>query len=133
MDTLAVIIAGIAAYLMGSVPTAVWLGKYFYGKDVRNFGSGNAGATNTFRVLGKKAGIFVLFFDVLKGFLATYLAVVLLEQDHIVKDDLIYYEIAYGILAVIGHIFPIYANFKGGKGVATIRGLVRALHPHGAV
>ena len=89
MDTLAVILTGILAYLIGSVPTAVWVGKVFYGKDIRNFGSGNAGATNTFRVLGKKAGIFVLLVDVFKGFLATYLAVILLEQDHIVKDDLI--------------------------------------------
>jgi glycerol-3-phosphate acyltransferase PlsY len=133
MDTLAVILTGILAYLIGSVPTAVWVGKVFYGKDIRNFGSGNAGATNTFRVLGKKAGIFVLLVDVFKGFLATYLAVILLEQDHIVKDDLIYYEIAYGILAVIGHIFPIYADFKGGKGVATVLGMVIALHPQVAL
>lgn len=133
MDTLAVIASGIVAYLLGSIPTSVWLGKSFYGLDIRNFGSGNAGATNTFRILGKKAGIFVLFFDILKGFLATYLAVILLEQDHIVKDDLVYYEIAYGILAVIGHIFPIYVNFKGGKGVATILGMVVALHPQVAL
>jgi acyl phosphate:glycerol-3-phosphate acyltransferase len=129
MDTLAVVIACILAYLLGSIPTAVWVGTKIYGKDVRNFGSGNAGATNTFRVLGKKAGIFVLFCDVLKGFLATHLGTLLLERDNIVKDDLIYYQMACGILAIIGHIYPIFANFKGGKGVATILGMVIALHP----
>ncbi|MCU0437121.1 MAG: glycerol-3-phosphate 1-O-acyltransferase PlsY [Raineya sp.] len=129
MDTLAVVIACILAYLLGSIPTAVWVGTKIYGKDVRNFGSGNAGATNTFRVLGKKAGIFVLFCDVLKGFLATHLGTLLLERDNIVKDDLIYYQMACGILAIIGHIYPIFANFKGGKGVAAILGMVIALHP----
>jgi glycerol-3-phosphate acyltransferase PlsY len=129
MDTIAVVIACILAYLLGSIPTAVWVGTKIYGKDVRNFGSGNAGATNTFRVLGKKAGIFVLFCDVLKGFLATHLGTLLLERDNIVKDDLIYYQMACGILAIIGHIYPIFANFKGGKGVATILGMVIALHP----
>jgi glycerol-3-phosphate acyltransferase PlsY len=129
MDTIAVIVACIFAYFLGSIPTAVWVGKKIYGKDIREYGSGNAGATNTFRVLGKKAAIFVLFCDVLKGFGATHLGSLLLERDHIVKDDLIYYQIACGILAVIGHIYPIFANFKGGKGVATILGMVIALHP----
>ncbi|KOY85024.1 acyl-phosphate glycerol 3-phosphate acyltransferase [bacterium 336/3] len=129
MDTIAVIVVCILAYFLGSIPTAVWVGTKIYGKDVRDFGSGNAGATNTFRVLGKKAGIFVLFFDVLKGFLATHLGTLLLERDNIVKDDLIYYQMACGILAIIGHIYPIFANFKGGKGVATILGMVIALHP----
>ncbi|MDX1904773.1 MAG: glycerol-3-phosphate 1-O-acyltransferase PlsY [Thermonemataceae bacterium] len=133
MDTLMIILSGIVAYFLGSVPTAVWVGRFFYGKDVRNYGSGNAGATNTFRVLGKKAGIFVLFFDVLKGYAATNLPLFLIERDHIVKDDFIYYQIAFGILAIIGHIYPIFANFRGGKGVATILGMVIALHPQVAL
>jgi glycerol-3-phosphate acyltransferase PlsY len=133
MDTLAIIIAGILAYLVGSIPTAVWVGKRFYGIDVREYGSKNAGATNTFRILGKKAGIFVLTIDILKGFVATHLATLLLDLDHIIAYDLIYYQIAFGILAVIGHIFPIYVNFKGGKGVATILGMVIALHPQVAL
>ncbi|MCS6796067.1 MAG: glycerol-3-phosphate acyltransferase, partial [Raineya sp.] len=133
MDTLAIIVAGILAYLLGSISTAVWVGMRFFGIDIREHGSKNAGATNTFRVLGKKAGIFVLFVDILKGFLATHLATLLLDLDHIIAYDLIYYQIAFGILAVIGHIFPIFANFRGGKGVATILGMVIALHPQVAL
>lgn len=133
METLSIVVAGIVAYLLGSISTAVLVSKHFYGIDIREYGSRNAGATNTFRVLGKKAGVVVLFVDVLKGFFATHLATLLLELDYIIEYDLVYYQIAFGILAVIGHIFPIFADFRGGKGVATILGMAIALHPQVAL
>src|ERR1700741_2137551 len=108
----------IAAYLFGSIPTAVWIGRAFYGIDVREFGSGNAGATNVFRVLGKKAGIPVLLLDVVKGILAVALAHFSDFTSH--TTPLINYQIAIGIAAVIGHIFPLFGGFRGGKGVATL-------------
>lgn len=123
----------LAAYLIGSIPTAVWVGKRFFGVDVREHGSKNAGATNTFRVLGKKPGTFVLLFDVLKGWAATSLALVLVQVNAIAADDLLYYQMAMGILAVIGHVFPVYVGFKGGKGVATLLGMVLAIQPQAAL
>jgi acyl phosphate:glycerol-3-phosphate acyltransferase len=128
MDIVYISIALVVAYLLGAVPTAVWVGKRFYNKDVRQFGSGNAGATNTFRVLGKRAGIAVLFFDVLKGWSATSLANCLLNTGIISSSELLYFQLLYGITAVVGHIFPIYVGFKGGKGVATLLGVVLAIY-----
>jgi glycerol-3-phosphate acyltransferase PlsY len=125
--------AGVVAYLLGSIPTAIWLGKYHYGIDIRKHGSGNAGATNTFRVLGKKAGIFVMSVDIFKGWLAASLAVVLVKFDIIDSYDefilykTVFYQLIFGLLAVVGHIFPIYARFKGGKGVATLLGMMLAV------
>ncbi|MFB9863360.1 glycerol-3-phosphate 1-O-acyltransferase [Rufibacter immobilis] len=125
-----VIIGGIIllAYLIGSVPTAVWVGKKYYGIDVRQHGSGNAGATNTFRVLGKKAGSIVMAVDIFKGWAATSLAVLLLHWGVIAPDQLIMYKLILGVMAVVGHIFPVYVGFKGGKGVATLMGMVLAVH-----
>ncbi len=119
-----------AAYLIGSLPFAVWVGKLFYGIDVREFGSGNAGATNVFRVLGKKAGIPVLLMDVLKGVAAVALATFSDFNSH--STPLINYQIAIGIAAVLGHIFPLFAGFRGGKGVATLLGVGVAITPIGA-
>jgi glycerol-3-phosphate acyltransferase PlsY len=118
------------AYLIGSLPFAVWVGKLFYGIDVREFGSGNAGATNVFRVLGKKAGIPVLLMDVLKGVAAVALATFSDFTSH--STPLINYQIAIGIAAVLGHIFPLFAGFRGGKGVATLLGVGVAITPIGA-
>jgi glycerol-3-phosphate acyltransferase PlsY len=129
LDVLYVVLGAVAAYLLGSIPTAVWYGKAFHKVDVRNYGSGNAGATNTFRTLGKKAGIIVLLIDVLKGFLGAELAWLLMDW-HIVDYSglflykLIIYKLIFGTLAVVGHIFPVYAGFKGGKGVATLLGMM---------
>ncbi len=117
----------ILAYLMGSVPTSVWIGKLFYGIDVREFGSGNAGATNTFRVLGKKAGVPVLIIDVLKGFFAVFLAYLTDYQTG--SDAFVNFQLALGIASLVGHIFPIFAGLRGGKGVATLLGVVLAVHP----
>ncbi|KAA3440767.1 glycerol-3-phosphate 1-O-acyltransferase PlsY [Rufibacter hautae] len=125
-----VIIGGIIllAYLIGSIPTAVWVGKKFYGIDVRQHGSGNAGATNTFRVLGKKPGSIVMAVDILKGWAATSLANLLVNWEAIEPQQLIMFKLILGVVAVIGHIFPIYVGFKGGKGVATVMGMVLAVH-----
>ena len=106
------------------------MGKSKYGIDVREHGSGNAGATNTFRVLGKKAGSVVMAIDVLKGFLATFLPIVFTKMQWTMwqGEELALWQIAFGIIAVTGHILPIFANFKGGKGVATLLGMVLAIH-----
>jgi len=117
----------ILAYLIGSIPTAVWIGKAFYNIDVREFGSGNAGATNTFRVLGQNAGIPVLIIDILKGALAVSLA--FLSAYIFESDEFVNLQLALGIAALVGHIFPVFAGFRGGKGVATILGIVMCILP----
>src|ERR1700740_2919718 len=120
----------LSAYVLGSIPTAVWIGKLFYGIDVREFGSGNAGATNTFRVLGKKAGIPVLIIDILKGFGAVCLAH--FGNYSVGAPEFINFQIALGVSSLLGHIFPILAGFRGGKGVATLLGVVLAVQPGAA-
>lgn len=115
------------AYLLGSIPTSVWIGKSFYGIDVREFGSGNAGATNTFRVLGKKAGIPVLIIDILKGSLAVALSY--FSPYEIGGGAFINLQLVLGVAALVGHIFPVFAGFRGGKGVATILGIVICILP----
>lgn len=126
-----IVLALLVAYLLGSIPTALWVGRQFFGlADIREHGSGNAGATNTFRVLGKKAGTFVLLFDALKGFAAAYfLPNWLLSQQVIAPENLFYFRLACGVLAVVGHIYPVFAQFRGGKGVATILGMMLAIAP----
>jgi len=118
------------AYLFGSIPTAVWLGQAFYGVDVREYGSGNAGATNTFRVLGKKAGIAVMIIDIAKGYTATNLAYFIglsvTGPQH--TSQFVNYQLALGVTAVMGHLFPIFAGFRGGKGVATLFGMILAVN-----
>lgn len=118
----------LAAYLIGSVPTSVWLGKARYGIDVRQHGSGNAGATNTFRILGKKAGIFVLMVDALKGSAAVGFSFFLSHRFGQDSDKIILTAILAGATAVLGHIFPLYAGFRGGKGIATLLGVMAVLH-----
>lgn len=127
METTTIILLLVTAYLLGSIPTAVWWGKRYYGIDVREFGSGNAGATNTFRVLGKKAGIPVLCIDILKGTLAVLLAH--LSPFVFDSNEFVNLELGLGIAALVGHVFPIFAGFRGGKGVATILGIVICLTP----
>jgi len=128
MNILLIVLTLLSAYLLGSVPTAVWVGKKFHGIDVREHGSGNAGATNVIRVLGWKTGVPVLLIDVLKGLLAAMLPVFfnLAGQGTALLTNL---QILAGVAAVIGHIFPVYAGFRGGKGVATIFGVLLAIHP----
>ena len=118
------------SYVIGSIPSAVWIGKTFHGIDVREHGSGNAGATNTFRVLGKKAGTIVLCIDIVKGFLAVLLAHLIVED---ISINFINYQLLLGTAAVLGHVFPLFAKFKGGKGVATLLGLMFGIHPLGSL
>lgn len=118
----------IIAYFLGSIPTAVWIGKRFYELDVREHGSGNAGATNTFRVLGTKAGIIVLLIDVSKGFLAVSLLVLSGGELSVFVDKTLF-QILLGTMAVIGHILPLFAQFKGGKGIATLLGVTLGVLP----
>lgn len=129
MFILSVLFLTILAYLLGSIPSAVWVGQAFYGIDVRNFGSGNAGATNTFRVLGKKAGAGVLLLDVIKGFTAACLVNYLPEVNPVFhKTQYINLQLLFGLSAVLGHLFPVFAGFKGGKGIATLFGMLIAIH-----
>ena len=127
-----IIIVILGAYLLGSIPTSVWLGRTIKGVDLREHGSGNAGATNAFRVLGKPIGSLVLLLDMLKGFLAVHLA---LLQHEIAPgtEAWMILKIGLGLLAVVGHIFPVFAGFRGGKGVATITGVALAIHPFAAL
>src|SRR6201986_4454079 len=130
MITIYSIAALILAYLCGSIPTAVWIGQAFYGIDVREYGSGNAGATNTFRVLGKKAGIPVMLIDILKGWTATNLAyfIGVSTTGAYNSPEYMNYALALGVAAVMGHLFPIFAGFRGGKGIATLLGMVLAIN-----
>ncbi len=125
------LIALLAAYLLGSIPSAVWVGKLFFGVDVRDHGSKNAGATNTFRVLGKKAGFPVLFMDIFKGWGAVTLLSSFCAYDA-GTNQFVNFQLAVGMSAVFGHIYPIYARFKGGKGVATLLGIIVAIHAEAA-
>ncbi len=122
----------VLAYLMGSVSSAVWLGKLMKGVDVREMGSGNAGFTNTLRNLGPWVGIPVLIIDTLKGYLAVQLVFLIPGIDN-GSEVQHFWQILYGISALIGHLFPIYTGFRGGKGVATGLGIVLALYPLGAL
>ena len=119
-DATAITVSIIIAYLLGSIPTALWVGQVFYKKDIRQFGSGNLGATNTFRVLGKKAGTIVLLFDIFKGVAAVLIA------DRI---GVPFEPILIGVVSVIGHMYPIFAKFKGGKAVATSAGVLLGYAP----
>ena len=118
----------ILAYLIGSIPTSVWVSKSVFNIDIRNYGSGNAGATNTFRVLGSKWGSFVMLVDVTKGVIATslYILIPYYMSHELARTN---FMIILGLAAVVGHIFPIWAEFKGGKGVATILGMAIAIQP----
>lgn len=117
----------VLAYLIGSVPTAVLISKKVFGIDIREHGSGNAGATNTFRVLGSKAGSVVMLGDMLKGFIAVKLS--LLSHYSWGSEQITNLQIVLGLAAVVGHIFPIWADFRGGKGIATLFGMILSIQP----
>ncbi len=119
------------AYLIGSIPTAVWISKRVYGIDIREHGSGNAGATNTFRILGSKAGSVVMLIDMFKGFLAVKLSLLSVFPWH--SEQITNLQVFLGLAAVVGHIFPIWADFRGGKGIATLFGMILAIQPLVAV
>ena len=109
------------AYLLGSIPSGLWIGRKFFQIDIRQHGSGNLGATNSFRILGKKAGTIVLLMDLLKG----SISVLLLKQMDLQGIS----PLIIALFAVIGHTYPLFANFKGGKAVATFAGVILAYQP----
>lgn len=116
------------AYLLGSIPTAVWIGKIFYNVDVRNEGSKSSGATNTIRVLGLRAGIPVLVFDAFKGWIAVWLGII--SKMPLSHEYFALFLVTLAMAAVLGHVFPLFAGFRGGKGVATLLGIAVALFPY---
>ncbi|HQW92858.1 MAG TPA: glycerol-3-phosphate 1-O-acyltransferase PlsY [Ferruginibacter sp.] len=118
----------ILSYLIGSIPTALIISRRFFGIDIRDYGSGNMGATNTFRVLGSRYGTMVMVFDILKGMAAVMLYNFLpfYVNNDLERTNLM---LGLGLSAVIGHVFPVFAGFKGGKGVATLLGMVLAIQP----
>ncbi|MES9745478.1 glycerol-3-phosphate 1-O-acyltransferase PlsY, partial [Priestia megaterium] len=120
MNVLTNAIIILLAYLIGSIPFALVIGKGFYKTDVRKHGSGNLGATNTFRTLGKKAGIIVLIGDIAKGSLAVFLPLMMNSHLHMLVP---------GFIAILGHSYPVFAKFKGGKSVATAAGVFLAFSP----
>lgn len=127
--TVYIALAALLAYLLGSIPTAVWYGRVFFKMDIREHGSGNAGATNTFRVLGKRAGTVVMLVDVLKGFAAASLVRLFDFQAVLSADEVLGCQLFFGFLAVLGHLYPVFAQFRGGKGVATLLGMSLAIRP----
>ena len=116
-----IILFCVLAYVIGSIPFALIVGKVFYNTDIRTLGSGNLGTTNTFRCLGKKAGVTVFICDVSKGIITTFLPTLMLGRVDFLS--------IFGAFAMIGHVFPIFANFKGGKAVATGSGVFIFLYP----
>lgn len=132
-----IVCLALLGYLLGGLPWAVWIGRWLYGIDVREHGSGNAGATNTIRVLGLWPGLLVFALDVLKGFVAVMVAwrvgEALIAPGALAESWGVPIELLAGVSAFFGHVFPIFAGFKGGKGVATLCGVVLGLHPLAAL
>lgn len=116
------------SYLLGSISTAVWVSRVFFGIDVRDHGSGNAGATNVVRVLGWKAGIPVMLVDIVKGWFAVWIGTWLFGGG-LAPGHLEYFRIGMALAAVLGHVYPLFAGFRGGKGIATLLGVGIALYP----
>jgi glycerol-3-phosphate acyltransferase PlsY len=133
IDILLIASAIVIGYIVGSIPTAVWIGRYFYQIDVREHGSKNAGATNTFRVLGKKPGIIVLVIDVIKGIVASMFPILFGDFFEMSYAFLISLRLLSSIFSMIGHVLPVFAEFKGGKGVATSLGVLIGLQPFAAL
>ena len=124
-----VIVLTIVAYLLGSIPSAVWIGKYYYGVDIREHGSHNAGTTNMLRVLGRRAALPVFAIDFLKGFVAVTLSNLIAYDPEAQTGFIFNVKILLVVAAVLGHIFPLFAGFRGGKGVATLAGAVTGVYP----
>lgn len=133
---LSILVVVLLCYLIGAIPSSLWMGKLFYDVDIRDHGSGNAGATNTFRILGWKAGTIVLLIDFSKGLFCTVVVSQLAYS--IGSGPITFYEnwdvnsmllILSGVAAVIGHMFPVYAGFSGGKGAATACGMLYGVEP----
>ena len=126
------IIVIFVGYMLGSIPSAVWVGQLFHGIDIRDYGSKNAGATNTFRVFGKKLGAIVLVIDVLKGYVAASIPLFLNQMYIGFKDEVLILQLIASFFVIIGHVLPVLAKFKGGKGVACTLGIIIAINPETA-
>jgi glycerol-3-phosphate acyltransferase PlsY len=127
------VIIGILSYLIGAIPSSLWVGKVYKKIDLRDYGSGNLGATNTFRILGWKAGIVVSLIDFMKGFTAAFwisaIAVDAIPSVYSGWETAIFVQIYAGLMAVVGHMYSLFARFKGGKGVLTACGMLYAIEP----
>lgn len=123
----------VLSYLVGSIPGSLWVGRALYGVDVRQHGSGNMGATNTFRVLGWKAGVLATMVDVGKGLLAAGVIATIRVSPDLIElpfwNPAVLYQMIAGIAAVAGHMYPIWAGFRGGKGMNTSAGVLFAITP----
>lgn len=119
----------ILSYLIGAIPNGYVIGKVFFKKDIREFGSGNTGATNSFRVLGKPAGFIVTFLDIFKGFITVFFPLWFPVHAQGPISTFFTHGLIVGIFAIIGHVYPIYLKFKGGKAVATSAGVVLGVNP----
>lgn len=119
----------ILSYLIGAIPNGYVIGKVFFKKDIREFGSGNTGATNSFRVLGKPAGFIVTFLDIFKGFITVFFPLWFSVHAQGPISTFFTHGLIVGIFAIIGHVYPIYLKFKGGKAVATSAGVVLGVNP----
>jgi acyl phosphate:glycerol-3-phosphate acyltransferase len=126
------LIALLLSYFIGSIPSAIWISKWFFGIDVRDYGSNNAGATNTFRVIGRVAGFTVLFLDILKGWVSVQILTSFILHSP-GTPTYINMQLIVGFTAVLGHVFPIYEKFQGGKGVATLMGIILAINFSAAI
>lgn len=124
-----IVIILILSYLIGAIPSGLVIGKLFFKKDIRQYGSGNTGATNSFRVLGKPAGFVVTFLDIFKGFIVVFLPLWLPVHSSGPISEFFTNGLIVGVFSIIGHVYPIYLGFRGGKAVATSAGVVLGTHP----
>ncbi|WP_427707056.1 glycerol-3-phosphate 1-O-acyltransferase PlsY [Staphylococcus parequorum] len=124
-----IIIMLILSYLIGAFPSGYVIGKLFYKKDIREFGSGNTGATNSFRVLGKPAGFLVTFLDIFKGFIVVFFPLWLPVSAEGPISSFFTNGLIVGAFAILGHVYPVYLGFKGGKAVATSAGVILGMNP----
>ncbi|MFQ3871497.1 glycerol-3-phosphate 1-O-acyltransferase PlsY [Staphylococcus sp. Mo2-1] len=124
-----IIIMLILSYLIGAFPSGYVIGKLFYKKDIREFGSGNTGATNSFRVLGKPAGFLVTFLDIFKGFIVVFFPLWLPVSAEGPISSFFTNGLIVGAFAILGHVYPVYLGFKGGKAVATSVGVILGMNP----
>ena len=130
MDYIQILLCTIVAYLIGAIPSSVWISKLYYGIDIRDHGSGTASHTNVHRILGRRSGLMVRLIDVLKGFFAANLAMFVHHKYGIFSDmEFPILMMTFGLSAIMGHIFPIFAGFRGGKGYHVTLGIIIAISP----
>ncbi|MRV21255.1 glycerol-3-phosphate 1-O-acyltransferase PlsY [Staphylococcus aureus] len=124
-----IIVMLLLSYLIGAFPSGFVIGKLFFKKDIRQFGSGNTGATNSFRVLGRPAGFLVTFLDIFKGFITVFFPLWLPVHADGPISTFFTNGLIVGLFAILGHVYPVYLKFQGGKAVATSAGVVLGVNP----